>query len=87
MRVHQAKPDIYAPIQIGLCGVILQEDDPSGKSEEVRFSLPGMPAPAVMLCLLAAVGELHRAGGASLATHAVQLLAWHLSSACLASLW
>lgn len=67
------------------CGVAVQEDEASG-GEEVRFWLPGMPSPQVMALLLAALGELHRAGGAALGTSAVQLLCWHLSGACIDSL-
>lgn len=63
----------------------MQEDDASG-GEEVRFWLPGMPSPQVLALLLAALAELHRAGGACLGKGAVQLLAWHLSGACLDSL-
>ncbi|KAK9803223.1 hypothetical protein WJX73_005829 [Symbiochloris irregularis] len=65
---------------------IIKAEDESSGGEEVRFWLPGMPSPQVLAVLLAALAELHRAGGATLGTGAVQLLAWHLSGACLNSL-
>lgn len=89
-RAHAAHNVNFLPAEQLISPPCCAQEDAAdagvGGDEEVRFSLPGMPSPAAVLCLLAAVGELHRAGGPAVGMQALQLLAWHLSHACLGAL-